>query len=127
VRFVLDDDWVTVDSAFIPMAIALVVVVHAFAVASEVRIAPAILVILAAHVEAIRDALVIGDGARTSAVMMRIADLEPASVLEVRADLVLNSMADAFRIARHARAFAAEVRIARVVEDVDRMRMMFVE
>jgi len=47
-------------------------------------------------------------------------------VLKVVADLVLRSIAVAVRIVRHARAFAAEARIARVVTDAGRTRMMFI-
>jgi len=66
----------TADSTFLPETIALVIVVHAFAVAAQVRIAPAVLVVLAAKLEAIRDALQIGDGARTAAVVIRIARVD---------------------------------------------------
>jgi len=64
------------DSALVSEAIALVIVVDAFAVAAEVRIALPVLVVLSAEVETIPDALGVAGGARTAAVTMWIADID---------------------------------------------------
>jgi len=111
-------DWsMAADSALLPEAMAFVIVVHAFAVAAKVRIALAVLVVLAAEVEAIRDARMIGDEARTSTVTMRIADLGMDNVLDwsMAADSAFLPEAIALVIVMHAFAVAAHVRIAPAV------------
>jgi len=107
-------DWVT-DSVLPAMAVTFGVQVHAVALAVQVRIADAILAVLGAEVDTIRDAPHVVNGARTMAVAMWIADVGLVNhndVFDWLADSTFLAMAVTLGVPVHAVALAAKVRIA---------------
>jgi len=106
-------DWLA-DPTFLAMAVTFGVQVHAIALAVQVRIADAVLEVLGAEVEAIRDAPHVTDGARTTTLTVRVADvgLVNHNVFDWVAHSVFLAIAVTFGVPVHAVALAVQVRIA---------------